>query len=493
MSSNFRSEVAWSRDFGGDVHVNDVEEDNNGYSTEEASDDDFDEEGDDVDENVGEGDDVHKNVGAGDEELANVGDMLGNTMARNQMVVDDMVVGDDEFNEGNMGVEELKVGALFRNMNAHEMVRTNPGSVMYVCRSRDLWPNGDDTFGCLFFSFAPNIRAFNTIRPLVLVDGPHLRGKYRGILLAATGIDGNGGLFPLAFAVVEGESYESWLWFLLPFRHTMMSAKRNVIMIASNRMKGLPRTVAKALPGSYYSYCIRHMSANFYSTFKSQVLCRQFVRAAYALRSVFKDAVERIKEMNIEAYKWIEELPKKKWASVYFAGLKYNVLTTNAAKCFNAILKEARNLPIASLVDHIRWKVSGIFQSPQKLGHSWNTRLTGKAEEWFASACDSARRYTPYACTWIEFEVKSLTNADWVDLEKSTCTCGRFQTMGMPCGHAITAMGMNHLDPYLYCQEWFFADTYRNTYDGVVHPTLDRSQWPEPPSRFTLVLPPLIR
>ncbi|XP_077222067.1 uncharacterized protein LOC143855899 [Tasmannia lanceolata] len=377
---------------------------------------------------------------------------------------------------------------------AYEMVRTNHGSVMRVCRSRDLWPNGDDTFGRLFFSFAPTIRALNTIRPLVLVDGIHLRGKYREILLVATGIDGNGGLFPLAFAVVEGESYESWLWFLLLFRHTMMSAKRNVITIASDRMKGLPRAVAEALPGSYHSYCIRHMSANFYSTFKSQVLRRQFMRAAYALReSVFKDAMERIKEMNIEAYKWIEEVSKKNWASVYFPGSRYNVLTTNVAECFNAILKEARELSNISLVDHIRWKVSEFFQSRQKLGHSWNTRLTGKAEEWFASACDSACRYTPYACSWTEFEVKSLTNADRVDLEKKTCTCGRFQTMGMPCGHAIAAMGMNHLDPYIYNQEWFFANTYRNTYDGVVHPTLDRSQWPDPPNRLTLVLPPLVR
>ncbi|XP_077232283.1 uncharacterized protein LOC143868230 [Tasmannia lanceolata] len=202
---------------------------------------------------------------------------------------------------------------------AHEMVRINHGCIMHVCRSRDLWPNGDDKFGPLLFSFAPTIRAFNTIRPLVLVDGTHLRGKYRGIPLAATGIDGNGGLFPLAFIVVEGESYKTWLWFLLLFRHTMMSAERNIITIVSGRMKGLPRAVAEALPGSYHSYCIRHMSPNFYSTFKSQVLRRQFVRAAYALReSVFKDARDRIKEMNIEAYKWIEEVPKENWASVYF-------------------------------------------------------------------------------------------------------------------------------------------------------------------------------
>ncbi|XP_077246097.1 uncharacterized protein LOC143885954 [Tasmannia lanceolata] len=466
MSSKFRSVAACSRDFGGD-HVNDVEEDNDGYSTEdndgysmaEVDDDDFHEEGDDVDENVGEGDDVHKKVGAGDEVFVNLGDMLGNTMARNPMVVDDMVVGDDEFNEGNLGVEELKVGALFRNIRVirnmareyaieHQFVyvpiETTPYKYDLRCKDRScpwrltgttyldyvkvkwfipdhtcsnplkgndhplvttswaaetclgLFPSLGDIKPSLIREFIKdrwgitisyrkahmakviiheikcgNAEASYRILPayahemtLVLVDGTHLRGKYRGILLAATGIDGNGGLFLLAFAVAEGESYESWLWFLLLFRHTMMSAERNVITIASNRMKGLPRAVAEALPSSYHSYCIRHMSANFYSTFKSQVLRRQFMRAAYALReSVFKDAMEIIKEMNIEAYKWIEEVPKENWASVYFPGFRYNVLTTNVAKCFNAILKEARELQITSLVDHIRWKVSDFFQS----------------------------------------------------------------------------------------------------------------------------------
>ncbi|XP_077246032.1 uncharacterized protein LOC143885872 [Tasmannia lanceolata] len=284
-------------------------------------------------------------------------------------------------------IHEIKCGnveASYRILPSytHEMVRSNPNSIMCVYRSRDLRSNGNDRFGRLFFSFGLSIRAFNTIRSMVLVDATYLRGKYRGILLAATGIDGSGGLFPLAFAMVETELYGSWLWFLLLFRHSLMSAERNVITIASDRMKGLRRAVADALPSSYHSYCIRHMSANFYSTFKSEVLRRQLIRAAYALRErVFKDAMDKIKEKNIEAYKWIKEVPKEDWAGVFFKGSRYNVLTTNVAECLNAILKDERELPIASLAGHIRWKVSDFFQACQKLGQSWNTRLTPKAEE----------------------------------------------------------------------------------------------------------------
>ncbi|KAL5161656.1 hypothetical protein HKD37_07G018908 [Glycine soja] len=46
--------------------------------------------------------------------------------------------------------------------------------------------------------------AFKYCKPIIQVDGTHLYGKYSGTLLMATSQDGNGGVLPLAFAVVEG-------------------------------------------------------------------------------------------------------------------------------------------------------------------------------------------------------------------------------------------------------------------------------------------------
>lgn len=51
-------------------------------------------------------------------------------------------------------------------------------------------------------------------RPLVGVDGCFLKGKFRGQLLVAVGPDPNDCIFPIAFAVVEGERRDSWHWFL---------------------------------------------------------------------------------------------------------------------------------------------------------------------------------------------------------------------------------------------------------------------------------------
>jgi len=40
-----------------------------------------------------------------------------------------------------------------------------------------------------------------------------LTGKYHGTLLVAIAQDGNRNIFPLAFAIVEGEAKEALIWF----------------------------------------------------------------------------------------------------------------------------------------------------------------------------------------------------------------------------------------------------------------------------------------
>ena len=51
-------------------------------------------------------------------------------------------------------------------------------------------------------------------RPLVGLDGCHVKGPHPGQVLSAVGIDGNNQMFPIAYAVVESECKDSWSWFI---------------------------------------------------------------------------------------------------------------------------------------------------------------------------------------------------------------------------------------------------------------------------------------
>jgi hypothetical protein len=47
-------------------------------------------------------------------------------------------------------------------------------------------------------------------RPYIGLDACHLKGKWKGVVAAATAMDGNNWMFPVAFAVMEGENEDSW-------------------------------------------------------------------------------------------------------------------------------------------------------------------------------------------------------------------------------------------------------------------------------------------
>ena len=90
-----------------------------------------------------------------------------------------------------------------------ELERTNPGSVSHLIRE------DDDSFQRLFWAFGSSVRSFKrSLRPLIAVDGAHLREKYHGIPFIAVKYDGDRRLFLIAFAIVEIEDRDTWEWFL---------------------------------------------------------------------------------------------------------------------------------------------------------------------------------------------------------------------------------------------------------------------------------------
>ena len=91
-----------------------------------------------------------------------------------------------------------------------DLVATNPDTVAIV-ESRPSVKNPELTeFSRMFVSFGAAGKGFSHCRPLLGLDGTHLKSKYKGILLAATGVDACGNLFPLAHAVVDAETEDNW-------------------------------------------------------------------------------------------------------------------------------------------------------------------------------------------------------------------------------------------------------------------------------------------
>ncbi|XP_059668500.1 uncharacterized protein LOC132313647 isoform X1 [Cornus florida] len=94
---------------------------------------------------------------------------------------------------------------------AAEVERTNPSCMVRIKRN----PDNSEMFKSMFMSFSALRRGFiDGCRPYIGLDGCHLKGPYGGVLLSAIALDGNNGLFPIAIAIADGETKESWTDFL---------------------------------------------------------------------------------------------------------------------------------------------------------------------------------------------------------------------------------------------------------------------------------------
>ncbi|XP_059306762.1 uncharacterized protein LOC132058229 [Lycium ferocissimum] len=130
-------------------------------------------------------------------------------------------------------------------------------------------------FNFIFWTFKPCIDRFAHCRPVIFIDGTHVYGAYDIKLLIAVGMDANGSIFPLAFAIAANESNDTWGVFLTHLK-THVIKDRTGICVLSDRHKGILHNMDN-LPGwqpplVYHRYCLRHLNENLQSKFHNGTL-----------------------------------------------------------------------------------------------------------------------------------------------------------------------------------------------------------------------------
>lgn len=154
-----------------------------------------------------------------------------------------------------------------------ELQAMNPGTAIFW-RHHSQSNTGTYIFGYVFWSFGPVIEAFRHMRPVICVDGTHMRGPYKSKLLTAIGINADNRYLPLAFALVDEENNESWSWFMTQLR---VHVCPNIfgICVISDRHKGIINAMNNLEywkePAAYHRFCLLHVRANMTKKFKSHM------------------------------------------------------------------------------------------------------------------------------------------------------------------------------------------------------------------------------
>ena len=190
------------------------------------------------------------------------------------------------------------------------------------------------------------------MRPLVIIDGAHLKGRYLGTNLVVAGMDGNNQIVPIATGVCQGETGEAWTWFLSKLRECI--GERPGLSIISDRHYAIGQACSTVFPNSFHGYCCRHLMMNCRLN-GSKKLKGKFWKACKAYtQEEFHLALSDIQRVRPAAFDKLYEAGFEKWSRAYCPGNRYNYMTSNSAESINALTRDVRRVTITTLMEWYR-------------------------------------------------------------------------------------------------------------------------------------------
>ncbi|KAL0555836.1 hypothetical protein IC582_004337 [Cucumis melo] len=153
------------------------------------------------------------------------------------------------------------------------------------------------------------------------------------------------------------------------------------------------------------------------------------------------------------------------------------MMTINRAESMNSILKEPRDLPIASFLEHVRALLQRWFWERREEGIKVTSTLTKWAELVLQKKQERAliMKVNPIDC--YQFLVKDLDKEEVVNLQTQECTCKEFQAEQLPCSHAIAAARDYNINVYILCVNYYTNECLLAAYAEAVYPVENQSDW----------------
>ncbi|XP_058739575.1 uncharacterized protein LOC131611665 [Vicia villosa] len=250
-------------------------------------------------------------------------------------------------------------------------------------------------------------------RPFIGLDGCHLKNKYGGILLIAVSRDANDQYLPLAFGVVETETRDSWSWFVKLLLEDIGHENRWCFM--SDQQKGLVSVFEEEYPEFEHRFCLRHLYANFKKKYGGGTLYRDLIMAA-AKATYFEaheEKMNQIKEVSLDAYDWLNAIPKHKWCKHAFPfHSKCDVLMNNLSESFNATILMQRDKPIITMFEWIRNYLMGRFATLREKVENYKGDIMSKPLRMLDREIEKSANWLPTYAGRLTFQVTHVMFTD---------------------------------------------------------------------------------
>ena len=131
--------------------------------------------------------------------------------------------------------EQLQYGKL---RDYAEMIRLNDKRSRVILQIEMEDKNAQPKLKRMYIRYnAQKVDFLGGCRPIIGLDGCHLKRRFGGQILSAVARDANDNIFPVAFAVVKQENKDSWVWFLQQFLDDIGNLEQLNLVFITDRQK----------------------------------------------------------------------------------------------------------------------------------------------------------------------------------------------------------------------------------------------------------------
>ncbi|KAK4382841.1 hypothetical protein Sango_2834600 [Sesamum angolense] len=242
---------------------------------------------------------------------------------------------------------------------ADEIKRSNPGSIVILGTEQEGGQNMFDRFYVCLQALKLNF--LNVCRPVICVDGCHLKGSYGGVLLSAISIDPNNNFFPICYAMVMKENKDTWDWFLTLLKMDCRIEECGPMTFMSDKQKRLVGALQELFPNVEHRFCVRHLHSNFKNYgFRGLAFKNILWKAARATTvNEFTRRMQEMKELDECAFAWFNDKNPKEWSRSHFSSYPRREHRNYTHQCYRVekYLKVYEH-PILPINGRKEWKKS---------------------------------------------------------------------------------------------------------------------------------------
>uniref|UniRef100_A0A0D3BHH9 SWIM-type domain-containing protein n=1 Tax=Brassica oleracea var. oleracea TaxID=109376 RepID=A0A0D3BHH9_BRAOL len=157
----------------------------------------------------------------------------------------------------------------------------------------------------------------------------------------------------------------------------------------------------------------------------------------------------------------------------------YDIRTTNPAESINSGLRTPREYPVIPLLDSIREMLTRWFFERRKQSRKHTKPLTIAIEKKIDMRINKGKIFLVQPVNEYRFLVRGDTIDCLVDLDRRTCSCGKYDLLKIPCRHAIKAGLTVGRAPSSLTDDMYTTSTWRTAYQETINPIEEEQEGEE--------------